>query len=312
MSTLLGASSRPEKTREPSTTAIAITPALSTASGAAPASRRPRVTVEPRISRVVATCPARVPWSAHARARRGAASTASHGRAPRAPHPSASAQPGGTSSSATHVRTSAVVGIAPIAPTTTPIDRRNTSAHAPVRKRRVQSGRPAAGNAIAAAWATVSTMLSGSNHIGGAHGARRGGRAARVGPALEQDRPPPARHREPPRPERRRGHGAAVEQERGERAGVGLGQRADAQRALVAVAALGDRDRHGRVAVERELVVGVGGHDQRRLRGASRIRRIRAGTPATTALSGTSRLTTAYVPTTVLSPTVTPRTKQAP
>jgi hypothetical protein len=46
--------------------------------------------------------------------------------------------------------------------------------------------------------------------------------------------------------------------------------------------------------------------------GASRILRMRAGTPATTAFGGTSRVTTAFVPITALSPTVTPRRMQAP
>ena len=41
--------------------------------------------------------------------------------------------------------------------------------------------------------------------------------------------------------------------------------------------------------------------------GASRIRRTRAGTPPTTALAGTSLVTTELVPTTELSPTLTPR-----
>jgi len=51
---------------------------------------------------------------------------------------------------------------------------------------------------------------------------------------------------------------------------------------------------------------------QRSRRGASRMRISRAGTPPTTALAGTSAATTAFVPTTLLSPTVTPRRMQAP
>jgi hypothetical protein len=46
--------------------------------------------------------------------------------------------------------------------------------------------------------------------------------------------------------------------------------------------------------------------------GASRMRNMRAGTPATTAFAGTSRVTTAFVPITALSPTVTPRRMHAP
>ena len=46
--------------------------------------------------------------------------------------------------------------------------------------------------------------------------------------------------------------------------------------------------------------------------GSSRIRITRAGTPPTTALAGTSWVTTAFVPITALSPTVTPRRMQAP
>ena len=51
---------------------------------------------------------------------------------------------------------------------------------------------------------------------------------------------------------------------------------------------------------------------QRNVRGASRIRISRAGAPPTTALAGTSVVTTELVPITALSPTVTPRRTQAP
>jgi hypothetical protein len=53
-------------------------------------------------------------------------------------------------------------------------------------------------------------------------------------------------------------------------------------------------------------------YSQRNVRGASRIRMIRAGMPAATALSGMSRVTTAFVPITALSPIVTPRSTHAP
>ena len=46
--------------------------------------------------------------------------------------------------------------------------------------------------------------------------------------------------------------------------------------------------------------------------GASRMRRMRAGAPAATALAGTSLVTTVFVPITALSPTVTPRRMHAP
>jgi NAD(P)-dependent dehydrogenase (short-subunit alcohol dehydrogenase family) len=45
--------------------------------------------------------------------------------------------------------------------------------------------------------------------------------------------------------------------------------------------------------------------------GRFRIRISRAGTPPTTALAGTSLVTTAFVPMTALSPTITPRRMQA-
>ncbi len=48
-------------------------------------------------------------------------------------------------------------------------------------------------------------------------------------------------------------------------------------------------------------------HSQRSDRGALRIRSTRTGTPAATALSGTSRVTIVEVPRTQLSPTVAPR-----
>ena len=120
----------------------------------------PTVTAEPRISTVVAAWPAQVSGRAHASASSGAASGASHGRAPRAAQPSASAQPGGTSSSATQVRTSAVVGIRTIATTTTAMLSGSTSAQAPVRKRCSRRGTPAAGRTTQAACAMVRTKLS--------------------------------------------------------------------------------------------------------------------------------------------------------
>ncbi len=53
-------------------------------------------------------------------------------------------------------------------------------------------------------------------------------------------------------------------------------------------------------------------HSQRNVFGALRMRMSFAGTPPTTAFSGTSQGTTAFVPITELLPTVTPRRMQAP
>ena len=53
-------------------------------------------------------------------------------------------------------------------------------------------------------------------------------------------------------------------------------------------------------------------YSQRSDSGSARIRSTRAGAPATTALSGTSLVTTDEVPTITLSPTVAPRRMQAP
>ena len=145
-------------------TAIATMPSLSSVSGAAPASSRPSVTHEPTISTIVASWPTRVSWSAHASASSGTASGASHQRAPCIAQPSASAQPGGISSSATHVSTSAVCGTRSIATITTTIDSGRTSAHAPPRKRCSARGTPAAGSATQAACAAVRTRLSAPNH----------------------------------------------------------------------------------------------------------------------------------------------------
>ena len=83
----------------------------------------------------------------------------------RAAHPSASAHPGGTSRSATHVSASAVDGSNWIAATTTAIDNGSTSAHARVRNRSAHAGRPAAGAATQAACAATSTRLSAENQI---------------------------------------------------------------------------------------------------------------------------------------------------
>src|SRR5918996_23194 len=56
---------------------------------------------------------------------------------------------------------------------------------------------------------------------------------------------------------------------------------------------------------------GSTGSGHRIVRGASRMRMIRAGTPPTTAFAGTFLVTTALAPTIELSPTCTPRRMQA-
>ena len=56
----------------------------------------------------------------------------------------------------------------------------------------------------------------------------------------------------------------------------------------------------------------LAGYSQRRVRGVSRMRISRAGTPPITALAGTSWVTTAVVPRIALSPTVTPRRMHTP
>jgi hypothetical protein len=116
------------------------------------------------MSAIVASWPARVSCSVHASASSGPAATAAHGRAPCIAQPSASAQPGGTSSSAAQVSTSALEGSRSMAAMTTAIDSGSTSAHAPPRKRCRARGTPAAGSATHAACATVRAMVSAWNH----------------------------------------------------------------------------------------------------------------------------------------------------
>jgi len=79
----------------------------------------------------VAACPQRVSWDVQATASSGAARAAAHGRAPCIAQPNARAQPGGTSSSATQVSTSALEGSSLIATITTAIDSGATSAPRP-------------------------------------------------------------------------------------------------------------------------------------------------------------------------------------
>ena len=107
---------------------MATIPAFSHGPGAAPASRRPRVTQLSAASAAPASSPAAVVCDAQARAKSGTASTARGGRAPRIAQPSASAAPGGTRIRATQVSTSATLGSRAMAPTTTPIESGRTSA----------------------------------------------------------------------------------------------------------------------------------------------------------------------------------------
>ncbi len=74
--------------------------------------------------------------------------------------------------------------------------------------------------------------------------------------------------------------------------------------------AVGTRRRHwprSRRALRRRHVVQPVPYSQRSVRGVLRIRSTRTGTPAATALSGTSFVTIVEVPSTQLSPTVAPR-----
>ena len=90
------------------------------------------------------------------------------------------------------------------------------------------------------------------------------------------------------RPGRRRARGCRLSPRRAGEAGAGSGS---------VVSAAGS---------------GSTGSVQRSSCGASRMRITRAGMPATTALAGTSLVTTELVPTIELSPTLTPRRMQAP
>lgn len=68
----------------------------------------------------------------------------------------------------------------------------------------------------------------------------------------------------------------------------------------------------GQWSVESASGSGSTGLSQLSSCGASRMRMTRAGMPATTALAGTSLVTTELVPMIELSPTLTPRKMQAP
>ncbi len=68
----------------------------------------------------------------------------------------------------------------------------------------------------------------------------------------------------------------------------------------------------GHTRLPRPPLWGPSPYSQRKVCGVSRIRITRAGTPPTTAFAGTSLVTTAFVPTIALSPTLAPRSTQAP
>ena len=108
----------------------------------------------------------------------------------------------------------------------------------------------------------------------------------------------------------------AVRHERARGVADGLHQRPEVLVARQRARRVARADRLARVALREEpedrgLDLRAG-HRHRSRSGASRIRSVRAGAPATTALSGTSLVTTVFVPTMQLSPTVTPRRMQAP
>jgi hypothetical protein len=81
----------------------------------------------------------------------GSASTAGGGRAPWAAQPNASAQPGGTSSSAIQARTSAPTSASAMTPMLTTIDSGATSDQPRPPSRSSAAGTPAAGSAMHAA-----------------------------------------------------------------------------------------------------------------------------------------------------------------
>ena len=116
------------KMKTESTTVIATTPTLRTESGVAPASSRPTVTHEPTISASLAARPSGPSGDSNATRAAARRRTASHGRAPCIAQPSASAHPGGTSTRAIHVSTSALPAVALIAMTVTTTDAGATTA----------------------------------------------------------------------------------------------------------------------------------------------------------------------------------------
>ena len=144
--------------------AIAKTPAFRSASGDAPASSRPAVTHEPTISASLPTWPSGSSGATSAAARIGTTRTAIHGRAPCAAQPSAIAQPGGTSTRASHVSTSALAAAREIAATVAMTDSGATSDQPRPPNRDSSAGSPAAGSATQRAWAASSTAVSGSKY----------------------------------------------------------------------------------------------------------------------------------------------------
>src|SRR5215211_4538591 len=153
--------------------AIATTPILRRRSGAAPASSRPRVTHEPTIMSSLAACPSESSGSANAAASRGTVRSANQGRAPCAAQPSASAHPGGTSSSAIQVRTSALAVARVIAATLPTTDSGATAAQPrPPSRHASAAGIPAAGSAMQSACAASSSAVSGSKNTGAQPGRR--------------------------------------------------------------------------------------------------------------------------------------------
>jgi len=145
--------------------AIVTIPAFSQMPGTRPASRRPSVIVESAVSAAAAASPASVPVPIHPHASSATASSAYASRAPRIAQPSASAAPGGTSTSATQVSPSATWGMSAIAPTTTAIDNGRMSAQARPLRRSSHGGIPAAGSATSDAWAPISTPSATRNGV---------------------------------------------------------------------------------------------------------------------------------------------------
>ena len=143
----------------------------------------------------------------------------------------------------------------------------------------VRAGRP---RVVAAATAGPGSSAAAPRHGGSRRAARAGSRDGRAGPARRPlatvVAPGGLAQRQPPRPGR---------------AGPAAAAAAVAARDATASA-------------------GTPVQPQRNVRGASRMRMSLAGIPPTTALLGTLAVTTELVPMTALSPTRTPRSRQAP
>src|SRR5215208_68506 len=155
-------------TSQMSKAAINTTPALSSDSGAPPASSRPAVAVENTTNASRAARPTAPSGAANANTSSGTVSSASHGRAPWIAQPSPSAHPGGTSSRAIQVNRSALSGTRLMSRIVPRSDNGATSAQArPPSRSAIAAGMPAAGSAMHTACAASSTSVSRSKYTQG-------------------------------------------------------------------------------------------------------------------------------------------------